>query len=139
MFDSSMSNVALIRKQKPAWQAGLLNGIGGKIESGETAAEAMAREFKEEAGLDIPRNQWKKFCFMVGTNNDGLDFSVDCYFCKGDLSQLRSMEAEQIELVESALIATDGYKTIGNVPWLVALAVDFGKGIHPPNAVAVTY
>jgi len=24
--------VALVRKQKPAWQAGLLNGIGGKIE-----------------------------------------------------------------------------------------------------------
>lgn len=54
-FDRSRSRVWLIRKKRPEWQAGLLNGIGGKIEPGETAHAAMVREFEEEAGLRIER------------------------------------------------------------------------------------
>lgn len=46
--------VALIRKAKPAWQAGRLNGIGGKVEPGEDPQLAMAREFEEEAGVATP-------------------------------------------------------------------------------------
>lgn len=45
--------VALIRKARPSWQAGRLNGIGGSIEPGETALSAMRREFEEEAGVVI--------------------------------------------------------------------------------------
>jgi 8-oxo-dGTP diphosphatase len=49
-FDKS-DNVILVRKQKPKWQKGLLNGVGGKIEIGETSSDAMFREFREETGL----------------------------------------------------------------------------------------
>lgn len=51
--------VLLIRKARPDWQAGKLNGIGGKIEEGEGAVEAMRREFREEAGFDVL--EWKMF------------------------------------------------------------------------------
>lgn len=51
MFDPSLQLVLLIRKNRPDWQAGRLNGIGGKIEDGEASIDAMIREFKEEAGL----------------------------------------------------------------------------------------
>ena len=44
MFDSSYENVLLIRKTKPKWQEGLLNGVGGKIEPGEKELDAMKRE-----------------------------------------------------------------------------------------------
>lgn len=43
--------VLLIRKAKPDWQAGLLNGIGGKVEFGEGILQATRREFYEETGL----------------------------------------------------------------------------------------
>lgn len=57
--------VVLLRKEKPAWQRGRLNGVGGKIEAGECAQEAMAREFKEEAGVNIPAASWTVFARML--------------------------------------------------------------------------
>jgi len=51
MFSERLQTVLLIRKTKPAWQAGKLNGVGGKIEAGELAIDAMIREFEEETGL----------------------------------------------------------------------------------------
>lgn len=52
-FNPSMTHVALIEKLKPEWQKGKLNGVGGKVEDGETAGHAMVREFYEEAGVCI--------------------------------------------------------------------------------------
>lgn len=59
MFDISPKNrrVVLIEKKRPDWQIGMYNGIGGHIEDGETAYEAMTREFEEEAGLSY--NEWE--------------------------------------------------------------------------------
>src|SRR5690349_13991679 len=37
LFDGT-GRVVLIRKRRPAWQAGLLNGVGGKVEPGEAPA-----------------------------------------------------------------------------------------------------
>ncbi|WP_208559753.1 NUDIX hydrolase [Marinilactibacillus kalidii] len=36
---------------------GLWNGIGGKIEEGETALQGAVREVKEETGIDVPIEQ----------------------------------------------------------------------------------
>jgi len=139
MFDESMSNVALIRKNKPAWQAGLLNGIGGKIEGEEPAVKAMVREFHEEAGMLTFVGTWTNFCSMSGTNNDGGTFGIEFFFTIGKPHRLTSMESEQIEVVPAADIASGKEKTIGNLPWLVALALDFGKGVHPPSRVTAIY
>ncbi len=58
------SGVVLIEKRKPSWQAGRLNGVGGKIEPGETPLQAMVREFEEEAGLHV--DGWRQFCVLSG-------------------------------------------------------------------------
>ena len=58
LFSEDRRRVALIRKTRPEWQAGLLNGIGGKVEQGEFPRQAMRREFLEEAGCDI--EDWQK-------------------------------------------------------------------------------
>lgn len=58
MFSNDRQFVALIRKNRPEWQAGKLNGIGGKIEDGEIPRGAMVREFREETGLETRWEDW---------------------------------------------------------------------------------
>lgn len=65
-FDANLENVILIEKLKPDFQKGKLNGIGGKIEAGESAVDAMVREFKEETGVETTTCDWYKFCILRG-------------------------------------------------------------------------
>ncbi len=75
-FDENRKRVVLIEKSQPAWQAGRLNGVGGKVEPGESVADAMTREFKEEAGVRLPAHAvgegaqpapgiWTPFCVLT--------------------------------------------------------------------------
>lgn len=61
LFSTNKKEVVLIKKNRPDWQKGLLNGIGGHIED-ETPLEAMKREFLEETGLKI--EYWKQFAYI---------------------------------------------------------------------------
>lgn len=47
------NHVLLMEKHRPAWQAGRLNGIGGKPEGDEASVQAMERECLEETGLEV--------------------------------------------------------------------------------------
>lgn len=61
-FNPGMTGVVLLLKQKyPPEIVGKWNGVGGRIEEGETSYEAMAREFKEEAGVLTLPTAWKHF------------------------------------------------------------------------------
>ncbi len=44
--------VLVVVKDRPLWQVGKINLVGGKIEAGETPEEAAVRELKEESGLE---------------------------------------------------------------------------------------
>jgi 8-oxo-dGTP diphosphatase len=59
--DECRIRVLLIQKNRPDWQAGKLNGIGGHVEEGETDREAMSREFQEEAGVCVDKDRWEHF------------------------------------------------------------------------------
>jgi len=118
MFDNNYQNVALIRKNKPEWQKGFLNGIGGKIEFGETIEDAMIREFKEETGFDTSYDEW--FPFAEITQKD--EWCVYFFHTRGNLSLLKTVESEEIvilplkELFES--------KSLPSVKWLINLCLD---------------
>lgn len=58
--------VLLVQKNRPEWQAGLWNAIGGKVEDGETLEQANVREFGEETGLLLPGVEWRRFCAERG-------------------------------------------------------------------------
>lgn len=58
-------NVLLVRKIKPEWQRGLLNGIGGHVERDEEPFDAILREFEEEVGRPSPAD-WVHFATIAG-------------------------------------------------------------------------
>lgn len=63
LFSSDGKSIVLVRKNRPDWQAGKLNGVGGHIEPGEMPLGAMYREFQEEAGATPA---WRPFCILSG-------------------------------------------------------------------------
>lgn len=54
----------MIRKNRPEWQAGRLNGVGGKVETTDADGHAaMVREFTEETGVLVPT--WHHFASLT--------------------------------------------------------------------------
>jgi 8-oxo-dGTP diphosphatase len=129
MFDHERSEVALIRKAKTAWQKGLLNGIGGKIEVGETPEQAMVREFGEETGCANTEQSFRHYALIHGAG-----WSVDFFYTIGDLSQLRTMEEEPIERVKLLDIHVLRSDMVENLPWLISLAIDQRDDARPSFA-----
>ncbi len=68
--------VLLLRKKRPAWQLGRLNGPGGKVEVGETFKEAMFREFVEEVEYPVMLDDWRQFALLRGVEKDGKPYEV---------------------------------------------------------------
>lgn len=114
-----VDEVALIKKIKPEWQNGFLNGIGGKIEPGEVPLDAMIREFKEEAGEDI-RN-WTEFAIMnCGGNREGV---IHFFVARNSGAQIQTMEKEEVSWFNIKNLNLQ--KTVPNIRFLVPMAFNF--------------
>lgn len=123
LFDPGFFRVALIRKNKPDWQKGKANGIGGKIEAGETPLVAMAREFEEEAGLTCL--DWQQYLRLdSGTNR----WELNVFYAVGPLHEVRTMEEEPVFIAAVPDVLYGRHTTVGNIPWLVAMARAVGTG-----------
>lgn len=93
IFSTDLKRIALLRKNRPAWQAGKLNGIGGKVENGETALQAMVRECQEETGVYISELEWSYFSVF-----DGDYHQVHCFKCVySNIEELICPESEVLE------------------------------------------
>jgi 8-oxo-dGTP diphosphatase len=121
LFSPDRRRVLLIRKRRPAWQAGKLNGLGGKIEPGESPLDAMRREFHEEAGVDLA--DWEEVLQLSGTDDAGSGLSWRGHFFRafGDVDQPRSMTDEQLERHDVAALPAD---VIPNLRWMIPLMLD---------------
>lgn len=115
-FDTAGERVVLVRKAKPAWQAGLLNGVGGKVEPGESPADAMRREFLEEAGVDVVG--WQAYAAVAGDWGRVDFFRV--FVDEDVLAQVRTMEAEPVEVFDVDQLPQLAH--VANLSWLVPLA-----------------
>jgi len=115
LFRNGGDEVALIRKQKPAWQKGLLNGVGGKIEFDEHPLTAMIREFEEEAGPYIIN--WRCFAVMTLTHGNKIYF-----YQSHEIAELESKTEEEVSWYPVAHLRQ--YGVIQNLNWLVPLALD---------------
>lgn len=99
-FSKDFSRVVVIRKNRPVWQKGLLNGIGGKIEPGESPLDAMVREFLEETGMKTAAAEWVQAANVRGGGDPS---GYDLYFfgSVGDLFGVQTTTDENILVVST--------------------------------------
>lgn len=115
-FNKERDQVALIKKNRPEWQSGYLNGIGGHKEPGETFLQCMAREFKEETGVYI--KDWEHFATME------FDEAIVSFYKAFDidLSELRTTTDEPVVIFN--IHDTPRYnKLMYNIPMLIFMAL----------------
>jgi len=117
LFNTNGSQVKLIRKSRPDWQAGRLNGIGGKIEDDEVPKQAMQREFLEEADVETRAVEWVHNVTLRGPEWEVYVYSL---FNDGYFEQCKAMTDEPLEThdVNSFLARED---CISNLHWLIPL------------------
>jgi 8-oxo-dGTP diphosphatase len=130
------TQVLLIRKIKPVWQAGKLNGVGGMIESGESPQQAMVREFREESDIltyesdwtprglmegkvGIPGEAWQIYVFMAKL---GMKFPVNPYS--------PTSETLVVKKVDSLWKCKD---LIFNLNWIIPYCLD--QNMKPFNVI----
>lgn len=121
LFTDDRQQLALIRKNKPAWQRGMFNGIGGKIEPGENPVKAMNREFREETGV-VEYVQWKPFTVMTGS--DFVIHFFKAFVPKKIFNELKSPTDEEVVVVSTEHVCSQESHVIPNLRWLVPMALD---------------
>ncbi len=123
LFTPDRTRVLLIRKNRPAWQAGKLNGVGGKIDPGESPATAMRREFREEAGVDLPESRWQHVLTLSGQDDAGSGRGWAGHFFRafGDVDGARPMTDEALEVHAIGALPGD---VIPNLRWMIPMLCD---------------
>jgi len=77
--------VLLVRRHNTSFGDGLYSLVGGKVEQGETAKDAIVREVCEETTLDIPKD---KFTLVHVLNRNGTETEFIALCFKADISSL---------------------------------------------------
>lgn len=118
MFEPLGGVVVLVRKARPSWQAGKLNGVGGKVEGAESIHAAMTREFLEEAGVETQPADWDEFAVL-----EGPDFAV--HFMRAfsdDWHLVRTMTDETVGF--HPVSALPKLTIVDNLRFIIPLALD---------------
>jgi 8-oxo-dGTP diphosphatase len=115
LFSPDRRHVVLMRKSRPAWQAGRVNALGGKLAAGETPAEAARREVREETGVDV--GVWEEF--LVWEDPVYRMHALRAF----DAAALHARTAEDQE-VFLAEVDRLPHGLIDNLRWLIPLALD---------------
>jgi 8-oxo-dGTP diphosphatase len=106
-----------VRKNRPAFQAGKWNGIGGKLEENELPIEAMVREFREETTIVTTEAQWERTILLSGP-----DFSV--HFFRTFVDAFPAFESPTDEMIWQMPIDTllaPAAPVLANMKWILPL------------------
>jgi 8-oxo-dGTP diphosphatase len=114
LFNQDTNKVCLIRKNRPQWQKGRLNGVGGHIEDGENPKAAMTREFQEEAGEVI---DWRQFLLVKGN-----EYELHCFTAKATAINLPNIHSMTDEIVGWYPVESLPCNILPNLKWLIPMA-----------------
>ena len=128
-FDYKRQNVVLIHKEKPEWQAGKLNGVGGKFEKEDKSIhDAMVREFFEETGVLTRKEDWTHYATM-SFDNDIMGGGAQIYVFRMRNDEIKDCSTYEQEVVEIIpLIEVYSKPLMHNLHILIPLALqkEFG-------------
>lgn len=129
-FSEDLRTVLLIRKQRPASQAGKLNGVGGKVEACESFIDAMVREFREEAGLDTGPSDWTHFASLEAPRWRIAFFKA--VLPQADLIRVAAAPPLTHETLElHNLVGLREQDTMRNLRWMVPFCLDSSPYVLP--------
>lgn len=126
-FSRNKNEIALILKDRPEWQKGKINGIGGKVEPEDfDITSAMVREFKEETGVDTILDMWNHFATMIFKNDImGGEAHVYCFrMFSNVIYQCQTVEEEEIKLFSVDELNKKSLPIIEHLKILVPLALE---------------
>lgn len=118
IFNKNLDHVLLMHKNRPDWQAGKVNGLGGKLFDGEDSIDCIAREIKEESNLDI---QKERFVYIGNLSSDTFHMDVFGAVYDGSLADAQSMETEEVEWFQIESLPKNG---IDKLSWLIHITLD---------------
>jgi len=138
IFDKLAEHVLLIHKKRPKWQEGLLNGIGGHINPGESVRDAMSREVREETNLDIKPELWIPVCAYKNTHRGGEVYFAAFFWpeswrgviVKGPQDQdvtvppWTQMTDEELVCVPVSAIQRPDMNVMANLRWVIPMALE---------------
>ncbi len=111
-----------VRKRRPSWQAGRLNFPGGHIEAGETPRECVARELREETGVEAPLEAFRPVAHVCRPGG----FEMYVFALEHpDVERAQALTDEPLEFVHvDTLSAMPMNEALENLCWLHGLAFD---------------
>lgn len=122
------TDVLLVEKKRPEWQAGKYNGPGGKVEENETPIRAAVRELYEETGCDVSEDYMEPFCVLTGLE-DSVPYICYCYTCRVVESQIQQKTDEPTRLGNYSLLSPTTIVT--SLRWMIPMAreklLNFGR------------
>jgi 8-oxo-dGTP pyrophosphatase MutT (NUDIX family) len=117
----------MVRKERPAWQNGRWNFLGGRTEEGENQFQTASRKFYEECGVLIPPDLWAEVGQIVGNNADGVAEQPYKVFVMAPVQDISlwgdaptTTTDEQITMMYKSTIFSDREFFIENVSVIVA-------------------
>lgn len=123
-------------KDRPAWQQGKFNGVGGKLKALEAPAAGMVREFAEETGINSNPIEWRHFATMRCPV-----WSVYCFAVYGfpiHEGKRQPGETESVHEIPLHALADNPRMFVPNLQWLIPLAL-CEEGVHGHCFVDVAY
>jgi 8-oxo-dGTP diphosphatase len=115
------NKIFLIKRHNTGWQDGNFGTASGHLEENETVLQAVIRETKEEAGVDVDKKDLKFILAMHRRSNaDYVDLFFTSYKWKGiptDAEKNKSSDCKWFSLdnlpentVDNVKIAIDNYR-----------------------------